>query len=275
MTAITGMPIAGTMAAATGTTTSRCTGRHTSRDISKVTTAVDTAVAADGGGDGRKAVVSTWYLVLSKPKFKSDERVLSPGRKEKWRDKRNAPPAIFYCHNYHYCQKCQKLTEPVSQFWHFWQFWHLWQFFSVSTRLHQRPACGRRTNLPGSATPFRYTQAKTIQIEIDHGRRVESKRLAHNQSSNDSNTQRPAQLRSHACADRERQSAEKSGHGSHHDGTEAQQACLEDCVFGRFVFFALGIEGKINHQDGVLLHNANQENDSYERDNIKVYSRYQ
>ena len=43
----------------------------------------------------------------------------------------------------------------------------------------------------------------------------------------------------------------------------------------RFAFIALGIEGKVDHHDGVLLHNADQQDDADERNDAELGARDQ
>ncbi len=59
-------------------------------------------------------------------------------------------------------------------------------------------------------------------------------------------------------------------HGGHHDGTEPQQAGLINRFFWRLAFLTLGFQGEIDHHDGVLLHNADQQNDADERDDVEI-----
>src|SRR5581483_7599445 len=54
------------------------------------------------------------------------------------------------------------------------------------------------------------------------------------------------------------------------DGTEAKQTGFVDGVLGRQALFALGFERKIDHHDGVLFHDADQQNNSYQRNNRQV-----
>ncbi len=71
-------------------------------------------------------------------------------------------------------------------------------------------------------------------------------------------------------AEGERHRAQQRRHGRHHDGTEAQQAGLIDRLLRRLSLIALGFEREIDHHDGVLLHDADQQNDSDKRDNVKI-----
>ncbi len=64
--------------------------------------------------------------------------------------------------------------------------------------------------------------------------------------------------------------AEQRGHGGHHDGAEAQQAGLVDGVQRRHALFALRVEREIDHHDGVLLHDADQQDDADQRDDAEI-----
>ena len=54
----------------------------------------------------------------------------------------------------------------------------------------------------------------------------------------------------------------KRRHRGHHDRTETQQAGLIYRVVRRFAFLPLGIEREVDHHDGVLLHDADQQYDA-------------
>ncbi len=60
----------------------------------------------------------------------------------------------------------------------------------------------------------------------------------------------------------ERYSAQQRGHGGHHDGAEAQETGLINGIVGSFSLFALGFQRKVNHHDGVLLHDADEQDDA-------------
>ena len=57
---------------------------------------------------------------------------------------------------------------------------------------------------------------------------------------------------------------------SHHDWTEAQQAGLEDGVERLLVIMSLGFEREVDHHDGVLLYDPDQEDDADESDDAKL-----
>ena len=73
----------------------------------------------------------------------------------------------------------------------------------------------------------------------------------------------------------QRQGAEQGGHGGHHDRAEPQQAGLVNGLHGRQPFGALGVEREVNHHDGVLLHDADQQDDADQRDQRQVLAAQQ
>ena len=94
--------------------------------------------------------------------------------------------------------------------------------------------------------------------------------LRDEQAADDGDAERLAQFGADAHADGERQAAEHRREGRHHDGPEAQQACLVDGLDGRKAFIALGLEGEIDHHDGVLLHNADEQKDADQRHDAEI-----
>ncbi len=58
----------------------------------------------------------------------------------------------------------------------------------------------------------------------------------------------------------------------HHDGAEAQQAGLIDGLDRRQALVALGLQREVDHHDGVLLHDADEQDDADERDDAQVGS---
>src|SRR5579859_3850582 len=90
-----------------------------------------------------------------------------------------------------------------------------------------------------------------VESEIDDRGGVERQKLAHDEAADDADAERAAKFGAGAGAESERKSAEEGGHGGHQDGAEAQHAGLEDGVFGAFAAFAFGLQGKVDHHDGV------------------------
>src|ERR1035437_6310129 len=109
------------------------------------------------------------------------------------------------------------------------------------------------------------------EIQIDHRRREQRQHLADQQSTNDADAQRFSQLGAHAAAKGQRNGAQQRGHGGHHDRTEAQQARLVDGFLRPFPFLALRFQRKVDHHDGVLLHNADQKYDPDQRNDIQIF----
>ena len=64
--------------------------------------------------------------------------------------------------------------------------------------------------------------------------------------------------------------AQHGGEGGHQDGAETQQAGFEDGVARALAFVALGGQGEIDHQDAVLLHQADQQNDADHGDDAEI-----
>ena len=71
-------------------------------------------------------------------------------------------------------------------------------------------------------------------------------------------------------AERQRQAAEQRRHRRHHDRPEAQQAGLVDRLLRRLALRALRLQREVDHHDGVLLHDADQQDDADQRDHAQV-----
>ena len=121
----------------------------------------------------------------------------------------------------------------------------------------------------------RRRRARPIEEQVDHRRGVERQHLADDQAAHDRDAERMPQLRPGAGAQRQRDAAEQRRHGGHHDRPEAQQAGLVDGLFGRLAFLALRLQREIDHHDGVLLHDADQQNDADQRDHVEIVVRDQ
>src|SRR5215470_10191019 len=130
---------------------------------------------------------------------------------------------------------------------------------------------GRRTSLPwhqrrvrqvmvtALAAAIAHPQAEAVEVEVDHGRRVKREQLAQDQSAHDGDAERTAQLAAVAETDGERQGAEHRRAGGHHDGAEAQQARFVDRLLRGEAPGALGVEREIDHHDGILLDQADEQ----------------
>src|SRR5262249_21977388 len=103
---------------------------------------------------------------------------------------------------------------------------------------------------------------KAVHIEIDDRSREEREELAKNQTADDRKAEGAAQPGPGAVAERERERAEKSGHGWHENGTETQQARFVNSFDGSETVLRLGLNGKINHENGIFLDDTDEKNDA-------------
>jgi hypothetical protein len=111
---------------------------------------------------------------------------------------------------------------------------------------------------------------EAVEEEVDHGGRVERQNLAQDEAADDRDAEGAPQFRSGTGSERQRQAAEERRHGGHHDGPEAQEACLVDRLFGRLALLAFGLEGKVDHHNRVLFDDADQEDDADQRDYVEI-----
>src|SRR5260370_3339931 len=109
-----------------------------------------------------------------------------------------------------------------------------------------------------------------IHVNVNDGSGEERKHLAEDQSANEGDAKGKRELRTQASAEGQRESDEERGHGGHHDGAEAQQAGLVNGFDGGLAFQALCLHGEVDHEDGVFLYDANQQNDADERDDVEI-----
>src|SRR5579862_9716282 len=127
---------------------------------------------------------------------------------------------------------------------------------------------GRAPAPPGLVPP-----AQVLEGEVNDGRGVKRQRLGKDKAADHRDPQGLPQLRTRAHSNRQRDGAEESRRRRHHDGAEPDDARLVDGFLGGQVFLALGFEGEVDHHDGVLLHDAHEENDADEGDQRKLAPR--
>src|SRR6267143_177314 len=116
---------------------------------------------------------------------------------------------------------------------------------------------------PGRPAP------KPMECQINNRCGVKGQQLAEDKAADDSDVQRTAQFRTHAGAERERQATQQRSHGSHHDGAETKQASFLDGIERRLPYLALGLEGEVDHHDGVFLDDADEQDDADQRDDAE------
>jgi hypothetical protein len=90
---------------------------------------------------------------------------------------------------------------------------------STHTRPMRRPP--RAVSMPGG---------QTGEVKINDGGRVKREPLAQQQTANDRIAERPPKFGAGARAEHQREAAEESRHGGHHDRPEAKQTRLIDRV---------------------------------------------
>src|SRR5437870_8819550 len=73
-----------------------------------------------------------------------------------------------------------------------------------------------------------------------------------------------------AHAERQRQAAQQRRHGGHDDRAETQQASLENGRLRALAFVAFGFEREVDHHDGVLFYDANEQNDPDHSDDAQI-----
>src|SRR5579885_3415631 len=85
---------------------------------------------------------------------------------------------------------------------------------------------------------------ETVQIQVNDRRNVERQQLGHDQAADYGDAERPPGFTACSIAKSDRESAEQSRHGRHHDGPEALDTTFKDRLFGRFTLLALRFKGK-------------------------------
>src|SRR5581483_3559402 len=95
-------------------------------------------------------------------------------------------------------------------------------------------------------------------------------KLAQQETADHRDTQGSAQLGADTGPERERQAGEQSRHRRHQDRPEAQQTRLVDRVLRGLTLVPFRFQGEIDHHDSVLLHDADQKNDSDDADDAQV-----
>src|ERR1700730_9858369 len=128
----------------------------------------------------------------------------------------------------------------------------------------------RRSWRDGSRARTLNPGLQAVEVEVHDRRGEQREHLAEDEATDNGDAERPAELGARARAEGQGQRAEQSGHGGHHDGAETQQTSLIDGFDAGLAALALGLYGEVDHEDGVFLHQADQQNDADERDDAEV-----
>src|SRR5262249_36191238 len=111
---------------------------------------------------------------------------------------------------------------------------------------------------------------ETVEVQVDDWCRVQRQQLAKNQAPDNRDAQWPPQLRSGPHAECQRQATQQRRHGGHDDGAEPQQTGLEDGGLWALALVAFGLEGEVDHHDGVLFHDTDEQNDTNHGDDAQI-----
>src|SRR6476661_10102881 len=117
---------------------------------------------------------------------------------------------------------------------------------------------------------FPFSLPQLVKREIDYWSRVKGQDLRNDQTSHDSDAERLAQFAADTHSDGERQGTEHRGHRCHHDRPEPNETRLVDRFFGTESFVSLSVEREIDHHDRVLFHDADEQDNSDDRDEIQL-----
>ena len=115
--------------------------------------------------------------------------------------------------------------------------------------------------------------AEPFHPDVDHGRGVEVEDLAHDEAADDRDAERLPQFRAVAVTQGQGHRTEQGRHGGHHDRAETQQAGPVDRVLRARPGPALVLDREIDHEDGVLLHDADEQDDADERHDREIGAR--
>ena len=112
-------------------------------------------------------------------------------------------------------------------------------------------------------------QTAPVQRQINDRGGVEGEDLADQQPAHDGDAQGLAQLGAVARAQGQRHGAQHGGKGGHENGAQALHAGIADRG-ARVRALALGGHGKVDHEDGILLHDTNEQDDADQGDDAEI-----
>ena len=111
---------------------------------------------------------------------------------------------------------------------------------------------------------------QSVEREVHHRCRIERQDLADDQPADNGNAKRSPQFRSDPRTHGQRQRAKQGRHRRHHDWTEPEQAGLIDRLLRPLPFLPLRLQRKVDHHNGVLLDDADQEYDADQGDHAEL-----
>ena len=111
-----------------------------------------------------------------------------------------------------------------------------------------------------------------VEPDVDNRSDEQRQQLRDHEAADHGDAERLAQFGTGAGADRDRQRAEQRAGRGHHDRAEAQEGCLDDRFLGRGALIA-ALDGKIDHHDGILLHDADQHDHADHGDDAEIHAK--
>ena len=147
----------------------------------------------------------------------------------------------------------------------------------VATGRRMKSAANLTVSFPSPALRPRFDAAapaqqrlQPVKGKIDDRGREQRQQLADHKPADDGGTKRMAQLRAGAAVEHQRQRAEDRGQCRHQDGAETEQAGLVDRLARRLAIAPLCIEREVDHHDGVLLDDTDQQDDADDGHDVEI-----
>src|SRR5580693_9164584 len=109
-----------------------------------------------------------------------------------------------------------------------------------------------------------------IEVEVNDGSREEGQGLTEDQATNDRDAEGPAHLGAGTGAQRQRESAQQSGGGRHHDRSEPEETRFVNRLDARLATLTFGLHREVDHQNRVFLDQADQQDDADQGDDAQV-----
>src|SRR5580704_11057076 len=121
--------------------------------------------------------------------------------------------------------------------------------------------------------PATQCQSDSVHVHIHHWSSEEGQQLAYEQPADNRDSQRPVQLRTSSGAQGKRQAAQQRRHRRHHDRSETQDTSIKNRFDGLLPLASFNLKRHVDHHDGVLFHQTNEQNDSNRPNHIQLIVR--
>ena len=119
--------------------------------------------------------------------------------------------------------------------------------------------------------PCGHLTPEGFHVEVKDRGDVEGEELGDQQAAHHRHAQGPAGFGPGPKAQGDGQGAHQGRHGGHHDGPEADQGPGIDGLPGAFAFAALGLQGEVDHHDGVFLDDPHQHDHAHKGVDVQVH----